>query len=306
MAGTRVSDVSPLTLMGISEIFNKAMKRARKIDYVDCVREVSEEKEYGLYQTLGALAPASKKAEGSAITFSKIETDNQTSIRNETRSNGVECSLEAQEYDLYNVVRNTFGDPLVNTMIDLKEETVADQYNDAFTNTGADGVAILATTHPLHNNIALTNSNLITGALTPDNLIIGKNAFNSIYTQSGKKFPTRPTHLLIHPNKLFTALAILGSALVAYQLSNTKNTVNDVMPVKIITNNYLDYTVASEVSPWFLLDKSLEAGCVLQKKRGMSLKTWWENNDLTYKGIAYEMYGVGITAPGYGIVGSAG
>jgi hypothetical protein len=130
--------------------------------------------------------------------------------------------------------------------------------------------------------------------------------FNTIYDQAGDFMDTEPTHLLIHPNKLHIALQILESTLMAFELTNTKNVSQDVMPIKLITNKYLDYS-STGVSPWFLIDKALDdAGAILQKKRGIFLKTWWENNNQVYRAAAMELYGVGIVSPGYQIVGSTG
>jgi hypothetical protein len=56
-----------------------------------------------------------------------------------------------------------------------------------------------------------------------------------------------------------------------------------------------------------MLDKVItDAGCVLQVKKGLTLKTWFENEDLSLKGIAYEIFGVGMVAPGFGWVASLG
>jgi hypothetical protein len=94
----------------------------------------------------------------------------------------------------------------------------------------------------------------------------------------------------------------------AWELSNTKNSIQEVFPIKIIENKYLDYNLTTDVSPWFMLDKGItDAGCVLQIKKGLSLKTWYEHDELdALKGSAYEIYGVGFTCPGYAVVGSTG
>ncbi len=306
MAGTRVSDIQSMTEAGVDVVFNREAKMPRKKYYSQIVTELQQKKKVGNYHTIGNIGPAEEKDEGDLINFDRIQENYETNITSTTKSKGVEATLESLEYDLERVVNATFGAPLMRVMQTYKEREVADLYNDGFTTTGADGVAVFANDHPLQRS-ALVNDNLASGALTPDNLIAAKNLFNFIYDQAGDFFDTEPTHLLVHPNKLYQALQIMQSQLMAFELSNTKNVVNDVMPIRIVANKYLDYTVATDISPWFLLDRTLtDAGAILQTKRGIFLKTWWENNNQVYRGAALEMYGTGVISPGYGIVGSTG
>ncbi|MDD5539431.1 MAG: Mu-like prophage major head subunit gpT family protein [Candidatus Marinimicrobia bacterium] len=308
MATGRISDIPNLILAGISEVFNAALQKQYELMYPAICREVMEEKQTGIYQTIGALGSPRVHREGSAIIYDKIGEDHQTTIVSQWIEMGVSASIPSIEFDLYNVVEATFGEQLVTRMIQYKEELVADAYNDMFTDTGADGVALASASHPLCNS-SLLNDNLATGALTTNNFKAAANKFNSIYDQGGKPIKTRPTHLAIHPNKMFEAVEILGSSLLAMELSNTMNSVSKVAPVTITSNVYFDYddSGATPVSPWFLLDKGLpKSGCVLQKHSGLRLKAWEEDEDFTYKGVARECYGVGITTPGYGIVASTG
>jgi len=305
MAG-RVSDILRMTEEGVDLIFNKAVKTPQKKYYPNIVWEKKNDNRIGTYDTIGDLGAAEVKAEGSAFQFDNFEQGYQTTISVATVGKGVEASMEELEDDLYGVVNSRFGPGLYRVLLARKEKICADLYNDAFTDTGADGVALIAATHPLINS-PLVNDNLATGALTTENFVAAKMKFNSIYDQSGIFFDTSPTHLLIHPNKIYTALAILESNLMAFELSNTKNVTNDVMPVRVLTNNYLDYTAATGVSPWFLLDRSIQdAGAILQIKKGLTLETWWEKNNKVFRGTLLERYGAGIVSPGYGIVGSLG
>lgn len=306
MAATYVSNIESMTEAGVDLVFNRAAKMPRKKYYASIVTEIAQKKKIGNYFTIGDLGAAEEKDEGDVINFDRIEENYETNITSTTKSKGVAATLEALEYDLERVVEATFGAPLMRKMLVYKEREVADLYNDAFTTTGADGEYQIDSDHPLQNS-ALENDNLATGALTPDNLIAGKNKFNFIYDQSGEFFDTEPTHLLIHKNKYFTALMILESQLMAMELSNNKNVVEGAMPIKVVVNPYIDYTTATDVSPWFLIDKTMtDAGAILQKKRGVWLKTWWVNENQEYRGAALEMYGVGIISPGYGLVGSTG
>jgi len=284
MAETRLSDLGNLIYEGIDLVFNRALQTPRNVYYKNCVIEKPIEKKYGWYETIGTLGAAEEKAEGDVIEFQKISDGYKTTIETKTYAMGVKASKEALEFDLENVVAQTFGSPLTTKLLQKKEAVVATVYNNMTTDTGADGVAILSNSHPLLNS-ASVNDNLLTGALTSANIIAAKNMFNMIYDQAGEFFDTVPTHLLIHPNKMFLALQLLNSQLMALELSNTKNVLQDVMPIQIIQNRYLSYNNSTEQSPWFLLDKTLDAGVLLQTKGGVQLETWWEYDELSYKGI---------------------
>ncbi len=301
-----MSDIERLTEDGVDMIWNKVVKMPRKVSYPQICTEIKQPKKIGNYDTMGDIGPAGVKPEGDSVNFDSVEQNLRTNIESFTIAKAVQATREKLEYDLYNVINRSFGTPLMRVMLTYKERAIAAQYNDAFTTTGADGVAVVAATHPLQRSDKV-NDNLATGALTPDNLILAKNKFNAIYDQAGDFFDTEPTHLLIHPNKIFQAIAILESQLMAFELSNTKNVTQAAMPIKIVTNKYLDYNDSTSESPWFLLDRSYpDAGCILQTKSGLQLKTWWVNENQVFRGLAFEMYGEGVVAPGYGIVGSTG
>lgn len=305
MAKTMIADIGNLIYPGIAELFNRAMKRPRVLQYVPIVREKKIKDLYGHYDTMGNLGAAEEQLEGQQLNYDKIEHNNRTTLTAKTIYKGVHGTMQSMHFDLYDEIKNNFGAPMVDTLFDKKERTVAAVYNGVFATTGADGVYQAANDHPLKNS-TLVNDNLATGELTVDTLTDAKIMFNHILTQSGEFFPTRPTHLLIHPDKMYLALAILNSNLVALELSNTKNVIQDFMPIKVVTNQYLDINLSTGQSPWFLLDKTLDAGCVLQTSKGIELNTWWDWDNLTYKGVAYEIYTAGMIAPGYGFVASAG
>lgn len=306
MAIGRVSDIINLTEAGIDEVFNREVSRPRKLEYKNICREVSGDKKIYKHQSIGNLGPAVTKPEGDTITYRKIEEAYETTIEATTKSNGAAATLEQLEYDLEGVVSAIFGAPLVDTMIVKKEKEVADVYNNAFTATGPDGVAWIANAHPLVNNNLVTNDNLLTGEMSTTTIQTAKNMFNFIYDQAGEFMDTAPTHLLIHPNKLFLALQLLNSQLMALELSNTKNVLQDVAPIKIVTNRWLTYNTSTDVSPWFMLDKTLNAGAVLYQTIPMAMNKHFEWEDLTYKGEVYEAYGCSLVGAGYGLVGSQG
>ena len=307
MAGTRVADISPdLVEAVVDELFNAAMQSERRMYYANCVREVTVNKRTGTYLTLGALRPAAERFEADNYDFQRVRQGNKTQLTATTRGIAVEASMETLEDDLYGYVDNSFGEPMVDRMHQLRERLVADAYNGVFSNTGADGVAICADSHPLLETALFVNDNLASGEINATNLKNAKLMFNWIYDQAGEYYETAPTDLIVHPQKTYYLIELLESNLLAHELSNNTNSIQSYLPSRIVPNKYLSYITSTGVSPWHLIDKNIKAGCVLQWRKKLSLKTWWENNNDVFRGTARERYAVGFVAPGYGIISSPG
>jgi len=303
----RVSDIQRMTEAGVDLIFNKAAKQATEKYYTAISTEKKLQRRVGSYTTMGDLSAAELKGEGDPIAFDKISQNYETTITAKTVSKGVAATLEQLEDDLYGTVTKAFGGSLIRVMNSYKEKEIANLYNNAFTATGADGVAQISDTHPLQRS-ALVNDNLATGPLTPANIKAAKNMFIRIYDQAGDFYGSQATHLLINSEFQFAAMEILESALMSDELSNTINSVNKISPVRIILNPYITVTRgATDTAPWFLLDKTMtDAGAILQTKKGLTLETQWDFVTKDYQGTAIERYGSGIISPGYGLVGSTG
>lgn len=299
------SDILELTDNLVDVIFNRELVRPIKTYYPEICIEKTLSTPTGTYQQLGGLTPAAVKPEGDNIPRDSIVDSYQTQITVQTIAKGVQATYEKLADDQYGVVNRIFGAPLIKTLTVYKEQAIADLYNHAFATTGADGEYQIDSDHPLENHSTKTNNNLATGVLSVDNLKAAYNKFNFIYDAAGNFFGSTPTHLLVHPNKMFTIVELLESNLLAHELSNTKNSLMD-MRIKPIMNPYLDYNTSTDGSPWFLLDKTLEAGAVLQKQKGIETRRWVDEDSVTYCMNAIERYGQGIVAPGYGIVGSLG
>jgi hypothetical protein len=285
-------------------IFNKNAKMPRKKLYPLICTIRNEEKETGIYDSMSDLTLPEEKQEGDEISFDALGQGYQTSITSRTIAKGIHMSREKLEYDLYGVINANVGDRLVRVMQIKKEIEIADRYNNAFTTASADGQYQIDSDHPLVDSDD-TNSNLATGALTTDNLVAAKNMFIDIKDQAGNLFDTYPTTLLINDKKQYEAMQILESPLVAFEMSNTKNVVNALNPIHIVSNRWIDYD--DGVSPWFLIDDTLEdAGVILQVKKPMWVDMNWIVRTQMFEGGCFEMYGSGVVSPGYKIVGSTG
>lgn len=307
MAIGRSSDITNLTKAGIQLVFNEALKAPQTIEYDQICHKYEEQKPIGIYMSAGDVGNATALVEGSAIAYEGIEEAYKTELTTLTYAKGVKATRKQMLDDQTNTVNNLFGAKLVRSMIETKEQAVADVYNDAFATTGADGVYIISDSHPLVNSAKL-NDNLITGDISTDNMKTGITQFSFIKNQAGNRFPTKATHILVHPSEQFMVIEIMNSQLLAHQLSNTVNSIAKVAPIGMIFNNYLDSKSKGDTyTPWFLLDRTLtDAGVILQYRGGMKLDTEEDFDTKDWKGTCVEEYVAGAVSPGYGIVGSLG
>ena len=306
MAGGRSSDITNLKKAGINFVFNEAAKVPQVQQWPQIVTKVNEEKEVGTYLTVGDIGNAQTHVEGDAYTYEGISEDWKTEITIATVGKGVFATRKQMKDDQTLTVNGIFGTRLIRACINTKEQTVADAYNDGFATTMADAVYVFSSTHPLSNCPSKYNDNLITGAITTDNIKTGLNQFSLIYDQAGNKFPTKATHLLVNTMEQFTVIELLQSQLLAWELSNTVNSITKAQPLGVILNDYIDHTGKGDTySPWFLLDKTVDrAGCIYQYRGGMSLETEVDFDTKDYKATAEEEYAVAMVSPGYGIIAS--
>jgi len=304
MASTRISNLGNLIYAGSKLVFKEALKKQRVMEYPDIVLPKTSDKQQEYYQTVGNIPVAQIKPEGAPISTSRIDWKDQTTVTNQTVANGFSASLEATKDDLYGVVDMAKAEGLVRSMIAKKELMVAAMYNGAFADTGGDGVATISDSHPLKNS-ASVNDNLVTGGLTTANIKAGLNQFNVILDQAGTQFDTAATHLVINKDKLFDAMELFQSALLAFELSNTTNSIKGAL--KIVPNRRLTINRTTGVAPWFMLDKSLpDCGLILQEREGISTDYEFDLSTLQFNFYTFERYGLGFISAGYGIVGSAG
>lgn len=308
MAGTGVtSDISNLIVAGITFTFNEAAANKGAEEYPQICTQVAEEKAVGIYESAGDISKAELKTEGAAITYESGEDAYETTITTQLYAKGVRASYEEMKNDMTKTIQNYFGSKLVRAMVEQKEEVVAEAYNNAFATTAADGVYVISDSHPLVNSAAL-NDNLITGDISSTTLKTGITQFTTIKNQAGDRFPTRATHILVHPSEMFNVVELLNSTLQGQELSNTTNSIKSVGMLTPIFNNYLDSKVKGDTyTPWFLLDKTLDkAGCILQYRGGMKLDLEEDFDTKDWKGTCIEEYAAAFVSPGYGIVGSLG
>lgn len=296
MATTYGSDIARFLIAGIKEVWKRNLQTQRETYFDKCSTKKTSNKAAEYYDTAGNISPASFVTENAPLPYYKIKQGYRVTVTNKKAVNGLEVSVEANDDDLYGVIDEAKVGGLMRTMIALKEEEIANQWNTVFTATGGDGVAPAYASHPLINS-ASVNNNATSGTITPDNVITAANLFNDIYDQAGKLFDTEATQILAHKNQMARIMAVLESTLKAYELSNTKNTVPALKPV---LSKYLSKTY------WHLRDETIDS-VIYQERKGMEHNIEKDAvNNYVWKINFIERYAGSIINPGYGFVSSTG
>jgi phage major head subunit gpT-like protein len=290
------SDIARMMYVGQLEIFKDTLKKNKKEEWPQYATVMNSTKKEETYDTLGNLQAAQEKAEESPVNYGGIKQAYQTTVTNKTYANGFKVTMEASEDDQYKVIDTVKGSELARTMVTKKEKEEATIWDGIFTNTGSDGVASASASHPLINS-SLTNDNLASGAITPDNVIAASNKFHNIMNHAGDLFDTDATAILAHKDQQATVQAVLASNLKAMELSNTKNT---VPALKAIFSRYINKTY------WHLLDENI-VSVILQKRKGLTTDYDYDKRDtFNFYFNAHERYRAAIIHPGFGHVSSLG
>lgn len=308
MAGGRSSDITNLkkARASINFVFNEAAKVPQEQQWPNIVNKVPSELEVGTFLTVGDIGNATAHVEGDAYTFEGLSEDWKTELTLVTYGKGVYATRRQMKDDQTLSVNGMFGTKLIRSMIETKEQLVADAYNDGFSTTMADSTYVFSSTHPLSNAPGKYNDNLITGAITTENIKTGLNQFSLIKNQAGNRYPTRATHILVNTMEQFTLIELLESQLLAWELSNTVNSITKAQKIGVILNDYIDHTGDGDTySPWFLLDKSIkDAGCQYMYRGGMNVETETDFKTKNYETTCEEEYVVGFVSPGFGVIAS--
>lgn len=289
---TRRADLSRAMYLNTKEVFKKTLKKNRKEEWKECVTLKESDKMEENYDSVGNLKPAEEKLEGQPITYGKIEEAYVTTIKNRTWSNGFMVSMEAKEDEKWDVVDVAKTEELARTILQLRERNVAAVWNSVTTRVGADGVALAAANHPLKNSTAV-NNNLISGAFNLANYQDGVNRFNEWKNHAGDLFDTMATHILAHSNRQTEIYAMLQSANVPFEQSNTKNTIEKLTP---IFNRYINKLMVH------LIDKSIDS-VVMQRRKGIITEYDYDKRS-TFNWFfnVHERYEVGAINPGFGFL----
>jgi hypothetical protein len=199
-------------------------------------------------------------------------------------------------------IGQVYAKHLAQSLIETKETLCANILNRAFNAayTGGDGVALVATNHPLATG---TFSNQLTTAAnlsqTPleQMLIQIRNAVDN----NGKRIRLTPTQIVAGPANVFQAEVLLKSVL---KTGTADNDINPVKSMGLLADGQANLSRITSNTAWWVQTDAPE-GMKLLNRRGLekSMEGDFATDSMRYK--ATERYTVGWTDP-RAIWGTAG
>jgi len=162
------------------------------------------------YSSLSDLPAAQETAENADVPYVDVNSGfNKTYIVN-TYKLGFQMSEEMVEDDRYQEMQK-YHRGLGRSHFQTRETLAAAQFNDGFGNTGYDGVALFATTHPLIEGGTEANTLAAHVNLSRDGLRSMIRLMEETTDEQGYPLMIRPKRLVIHPNDEFVAQELLAS-----------------------------------------------------------------------------------------------
>lgn len=186
-----------------------------------------------------------ENTEGNTINLDEINEGLTATLSARRFDKGYSITWEAIQDDLYNVLsgygQGNSAQGLAKGLHQTIEKQIAAIYINGFSSVQYDGVPFFSASHPLANaKGSALNSNLATGALTPDNLKAALTLLRDTRDEAGLKIMARADQLVVGQNLEWTANEILSSAKQAGEFSNTAN----VLPnMDIMVLDYIDGSV---------------------------------------------------------------
>lgn len=202
---------------------------------------------------------------------------------------GSSVTREMWEDDQYRYI-NRIPRMLARSMRQTEETTHANVLNNAFSSElTADGVAILASTHPNAANAA-TQSNIPSTAadLTQTSLEQAVIDIMGWTDDQGLKIAVQP-RLLVVPRQLrYTAQKILRTAGEVGSQDNTINPMNDAM-------DYVSWVYLTDPDAWFICTNHTEAGLMSFVRRSVEIDRDNEFDTQNLKFLTTKRWDMGAT-----------
>lgn len=178
-------------------------------------------------------------------------------------------------------------------------------FRGAFTTTlTPDGVSAINSAHPLIGGG--TESNLVTGALSPSTLNDAVVRMASLKNQSGVLMGSNPDTLLVPPALWKKAVEVTGSVLAADTANNNVNVFLSPLGIRVFQSVYLGASApGGSDTAWFLMSRLHGVRRLIRQGLQTGLRSWEYSNDRTYLYQANfrENY---FVADYVGLVGSTG
>jgi phage major head subunit gpT-like protein len=245
---------SELLAPGLNEVFHTAFNEEPQ-QWQNFFNANSSERAYEEDFTWAGFEPFQEFGELEDIELRNARPGDKTRYVHRKWGLGYQLSRELVDDNMYGNIRQ-FPEMLARQARHTKETVAASVFNNGFSAsfTGADGVALFSTDHPLRGSAGGTQANEFSTAraLSHSSLKDALEILRKNKADDGTFSPLTGALTLLVPVELeFRALEILGTERVPYSADNTTNVLRD-RSINVVVWPFL-----TDTDNWFLLgDKS--------------------------------------------------
>ena len=206
----------------------------------------------GFYEavSLAGMGEASRKGEGSPISYDSVDQENNKNWAIHTYVKAARLTMESIDDNVYENVLPMIAKEIARSLVYTKDEKRAEILNNAITTgeTGPDGKVLIATDHPLQvggtsANRAATDADLSEDALEQMVILV-----DNFLNPNGLRSMYNSKYLVVPPALQFEACRITKSKL---QPGSANNDVNAIYQKGVI-EDYLVWKRLSDADSWFL------------------------------------------------------
>ena len=273
-AGRIVTGSIPRALQyGVDDFVEHLNKTYQAIGQMLFTKKDSHGKGFYESVTLAGMGEASRKGEGSSISYDSIDQENNKRWSVHTYVKAARMSFESIDDNVYQDVLPMVAKEIAKSLVYTKDVKRAEIFNNAITSgeTGPDGKVLVATDHPLQAggisaNRAATDADFSEDAL--ENMII---LIDGFLNPDGLKSMYRAKHLVVPSALQFEACRVLDSKLRTGSSENDINAINH----KGLIDDYVVWKHLSDTDSWFITTDA-ENSLVEVNRKGIERK---EHND---------------------------
>ena len=304
MAGIIMTSSHPKALWpGVKGWFGRTYNE-HQVEYTDLVDTMTSDKQYEEFVQITPFGLVPEKTQGAPVQYDSEVQGPVTRVTHVLYALGYVTTYEEIKNNLYAEVSQTRAGALANAFRQTKERIVAGMYNNAFNSSyaGADGVALISSSHPNTSGGTYSNRSSVDAALSEaalEDLLV---QIMGALDDRGNLINLMPRSMHVPPALWFEANRILKSV---YQTRSANNDINVIsatsaLPMGVKMNHYFTSSTA-----WFVRT-DVQKGLYYVEREGVVFDKDNDFDTMNAKAKGHEWYSVAWADGGRALFGSAG
>jgi hypothetical protein len=280
---------------GVRATFGIAYNEHEKV-FPQLFNKVNSDKAYEEYVGVTGFSLAAVKAQGTSLAYDSQSQGFTTRLTNATVALGYIVTYEEIKDNLYPKVSKTRTKALAFSMVQAKELFAHLVYNQAFSSTlqtGADGVALASTAHPLVGGGTYANTPVTSSDLSETSLEDALIAIDGFVDDKGLLINVKGRSLIVPRQEFYNATRIMKSM---YQSGTANNDINAIQYTGALPDGIIKSVYLTAPHAWFIRTDNggEDAGMLWQERE--SIRFFNDNDFDTFneKAGSMERYAFGF------------